>query len=117
MSYDICLKDVVTGETLKADSVHQIAGGTYALGGTQYLELNITYNYAGIINRVLPGGIRGLHGKLAVDTIPELTSAISQLSNDVDDNYWTATEGNVKRALNGLLALAKIRPDGAWYVS
>ena len=29
-------------------------------------------------------------------------------------DYWHATEGNAKRALYGLLAFAKMRPDGVW---
>nr|DAE13757.1 MAG TPA: hypothetical protein [Siphoviridae sp. ctQqU1] len=41
--------------------------------------------------------------------------AISALGDDVDDSdYWRATEGNAKRALCGLLAFAKMRPDGVW---
>lgn len=41
--------------------------------------------------------------------------AIAALGDDVDDSdYWHATEGNAKRALYGLLAFAKMRPDGVW---
>ena len=44
-----------------------------------------------------------------------LKKAISALDDDVDDSdYWHATEGNAKRALYGLLAFAKMRPDGVW---
>ena len=44
-----------------------------------------------------------------------LEKAISALGDDVDDgDYWHATEGNAKRALYGLLAFAKMRPDGVW---
>lgn len=46
MSYDIRLTDRVTGETLEATAPHQIRGGTYAVGGTTELWLNVTYNYA-----------------------------------------------------------------------
>lgn len=34
--------------------------------------------------------------------------------DDVDTDYWKPTEGNAKRALLQLLAMAKIRPDGIW---
>lgn len=44
MSYDIRLCDPVTHETLEVDSPHLMAGGTYALGGTTELWLNVTYN-------------------------------------------------------------------------
>ena len=36
------------------------------------------------------------------------------LGDDVDDDYWKPTEGNAKRALYGLLAMAQMRPDGVW---
>lgn len=86
MSYDISLCDPVTHETLKADSTHFIAGG-----------------------------MRSIYGKTGAESIPMLEKAISALGDDVDDNdYWNATEGNAKRALCGLLAFAKIRPDGVW---
>lgn len=46
MSYDIDLNDPVTKEVIKLDTPHHMAGGTYALGGTKELWLNVTYNYA-----------------------------------------------------------------------
>lgn len=126
MSYDIQLVDPVNKETLILDSLHQIKGGTYALGGTSECSLNVTYNYGEIFSRVLPEvarpefsggyerGIRALYGMTGADSIPVLESAISQLGDDTDPDYWKATEGNAKRALCGLLALAKLRPDGVW---
>jgi hypothetical protein len=43
-----------------------------------------------------------------------LQNAINVLGDDVCDNYWEPTEGNAKRALVQLLALAQMRPDGVW---
>lgn len=43
-----------------------------------------------------------------------LENAINQLGDDVDPDYWEPTEGNAKRALLKLLAMAKMRPDGIW---
>lgn len=34
MSYDISLRDPVTGQTLQLDAPHHMRGGTYAIGGT-----------------------------------------------------------------------------------
>lgn len=116
MSYDCRLIDPVTKKELMADTKHQIMGGTYAVGGTQELWLNITFNYSKFLYKVLPKGIPGLNGMMAVESIPILESGIAQLGDDVDDDYWKATEGNAKRALYGLLALAKLRPDGMWKV-
>ena len=117
MSYDIRLKDQVSGETLHADSPHFIRGGTYAVGGTTELWLNVTYNYTAIFARdnVLgTEGIRSIYGKTGLESIPMLERAICNLNNDVSNNYWDATEGNAKRALISLLTMAKMRPDGIW---
>jgi hypothetical protein len=48
------------------------------------------------------------------ESIPVLKAAMDKLGDDVDPDYWTPTEGNAKRALAGLLALAQLRPDGVW---
>jgi len=131
MSYDIELVDPVTKATLELDAPHQMKGGTYALGGTRLCELNVTYNYAEHFRRVfgdenveLSGfdaifgggetGIRRLYGMTGAQSIPVLTAAIAQLGDEVNDDYWKATEGNAKRALCQLLTLAQLRPDGVW---
>jgi hypothetical protein len=59
-------------------------------------------------------GIRTLYGMSGAESIPMLEDAISQLADDATDNYLEATEGNVKRVLFQLLALARMRPDGIW---
>lgn len=46
MSYDINIVDPITGETIETADPHHIAGGTYCVGGTTRLWLNITYNYS-----------------------------------------------------------------------
>jgi hypothetical protein len=115
MSYDIDLKDPVSGKTLHASSPHQMAGGTYALGGTTELSLNVTYNYSGIFAKVLgENGIRTIYGMTGAESIPVLEKAIGKLNNDTHPDYWRATEGNAKRALIQLKTLAQIRPDGVW---
>lgn len=118
MSYDISLCDPVTHKPLKADSTHFIAGGMRAMGGTKELWLNVTYNYGHFYYQPEvfgENGIRSIYGKTGAESIPMLEKAIAALGDDVDDNdYWNATEGNAKRALYGLLAFAKMRPDGVW---
>lgn len=116
MSYDCTLVDPVTRKPLETATKHEITGGTYAVGGTQELWLNITFNYSKHIYKVLAGGIPGLDGKSGAESIPLLQKAISQLSDEVSDDYWEATEGNAKKALYGLLALAQLRPDGVWEI-
>ena len=77
--------------------------------------LNVTYNYGDIFRKVMPpDGLRTIEGMSGADSIPVLEKAISKLADNVDKDYWKPTEGNAKRALHGLLALAKLRPDGIW---
>ena len=116
MSYDFYLVDPVTRETLTVEFNHQVSGGTYCLGGTNELRLNITSNYYRHYRRVFKNedGIKILIGKSGAESIPILEEAISLLGDQVDSDYWEPTEGNAKKALYGLLALAQIRPDGIW---
>ena len=119
MSYDLTLQDPVTHETLFLDHEHFMRGGTYQLGGTKKLWLNITYNYGSIFRKTTAlgeNGINKLNGITGAESIPILEMAIAELHDDVDPDYWKATEGNAKRALLQLLAMARMRPDGVWLV-
>lgn len=128
MSYDIDLQDPITKETLILDEPHHMRGGTYCLGGETQASLNITYNYSKHYYRIFEeresnheyakdgklSGVRSIYGMTGAESIPVLQRAIAQLGDDVDDDYWKGTEGNAKRALMQLLALAQMRPDGVW---
>ena len=134
MSYDIELIDQVTGETLELDAPHHMRGGTYAIGGTKQAHLNVTYNYSKQFHRVFDvlteprqkapewlrndgapvSGVRTIYGLTGAESLPVLAKAIAQLGDDVDPDYWKATDGNAKRALTQLRALASMRPDGLW---
>lgn len=120
MSYDINLLDPITKEIIEINDAHFIRGGTYQMDGSTELSLNITYNYSEFLHRVLQPkttpsecetGIRSLYGMTALEAIPILENAISNLKDDVDSSYWKPTEGNTKRALNNLLTMCKMRPD------
>jgi hypothetical protein len=115
MSYDIRLVDE-TGETVLLDQAVDLRGGTYAAGGTHECWLNVTYNYGAHFRRVFgPLGIRSIYGIKARFTVVPLEEAIAKLDTDVDlDDYWNPTEGNARRALEHLLALAKAAPEGRW---
>ena len=115
MSYDIYLTDPVSREVLTAEVTHYMMGGTYEYGGTKELWLNVTYNYSQIFYKALgKDGIRVIYGKSGAESIPILERGISKLKDDVDPDYWKATEGNAKRALCQLKAMAQMRPDGIW---
>lgn len=131
MSYDIKLLDPIKKEVLELDQPHHMTGGTYILGGTTKMFLNITYNYAEHYKRIFGDsgvklssfdkmfgggetGIRKIYGMTGSESIPILEKAILKLGDDIDEDYWKPTEGNAKKALLQLIALAKMRPDGIW---
>lgn len=133
MSYDINLLDPITKKVIEISDAHFICGGTYKMGGSTELSLNITWNYGSILRRFLrpdfshftpeeqeerknlldweEAGIRSLYGMTALEATPILEDAINKLADNVSEDYWEATEGNVKRALNNLLTFCKMRPD------
>ena len=115
MSYDIYLNDPVTKEKIQLESPHRMRGGTYPFGGDLEAHVNMTYNYSAIIERFLGyNGIRSIYGLSGADSLPPLRGAVAKLKDDVSTNYWEATEGNVKRSLMQLIALAEMHPDGIW---
>ena len=137
MSYDIYLRDPVSGETLQTDQPHQIRGGMYAMGGTREMWLNVTYNYAywyykaGVfdVTEQESKGIRTIYGMSGAQSIPVLEKAIKALesmSEDISDEerreceeqgatgYWMPTRQNAIKPLYKLLAFAQMRTDGTW---
>ena len=131
MSYDVRLIDHTTHKVLEAENPHFMKGGTFCPGGTKELWLNITYNYAAVLCKVLQRdvidqdtgkrttlvGLDAINGLYAAETISMLRKAINSLSDEgANESYWHPTEGNVKKALIQLKALADMRPDGVWEV-
>jgi hypothetical protein len=119
MSYWCYLNDPRTGRTLKLNGPNLMRGGIYAVGGN-LAELNVTYNYFRIMQKYLPDpGIRWLDGKTGRETLDVLRDAIRKMRQDDEDesDYWKPTEGNVRRALVHLAALAEACPDGVWSIN
>lgn len=115
MSHDIYLVDPETRHPMRADTPHRIRGGTYRVDDLREAWLNVTYNYAAIFRRVLGDrGIRSLYGLTGSESVPILEAAIARLGDDVTGNCWDATEGNARRSLCDLLALARMFPGGVW---
>ena len=112
MSYDIEI--VFDGEHLDSPIVHHVKGGTYALGGSKSLETNITFNYSQHFQKVFQNeeGIKSLDGVKCIDAIPLIVEAMRRLGDDETSNYWDPTEGNAKRALEGLLHIAALGYNG-----
>ena len=89
MSYDIRLCDPVTHEALQTDVPHDMRGGTYAMGGTTELWLNVTYNYGKHYYRVLgEKGIRTIYGmtggQMAPTSLPGQITQTSPYGRDVN---------------------------------
>lgn len=119
MGWDLTLRDPVSGNSLHTEAPHCMHGGNYVQGGTTEMWMHITYNYGKNYRRpeVLGDGCIGqFHGMTGLDSIPILETAVAGLGDNVSSDYWEPTDGNAKRALLSLLALAKMRPDGVWDV-
>ncbi len=115
MSYDIRLNDPKTGKTIEFAEPHQLKGGTYQAGGCPEAWLNVTYNYSEHFVRALgEKGVRVIYGMTGKDSIPILKKAVSKMRGEPDRDYWAATEGNARKALQDLLALARMAPRGVW---
>lgn len=132
MSYDVYLADPVTHEVLATDASHQMRGGMYAIGGTDKMWVNITYNYAQWYYKDYAfgeNGIRSIYGLSGAESIPVLKKAIAGLEDSDEElpyeeakaclehgttGYWLPTRENAIRPLYQLLALAQMRPDGVW---
>lgn len=115
MSYDISLVCKCCGQTLHAPENFSVPnGGTYAVGGSSELWLNVTYNYSKHYGAMGPKGIREIYGLTGTESLPVLERGIAALSDERSDDYWEATQGNAKQALLGLQAMALARPGGVW---
>lgn len=130
MSYDIELKDPVSGEIIQFDFPHQMRGGNYVVGGTTEARMNITYNYSKWYYKAFGDkGICTIYEMTGTDSIPVLENAITFLKNLQEDlteeeieeyknhserGYWMPARENAIKPLYQLLTMAKMRPDGVW---
>lgn len=115
MSWWVYLMD--GNEIAELPDAWDLQGGTYALGGTDTAELNVTYNYSRFFYRVLgEGGLRGLHGKPARETLPLIEQGIKRLKGDASEDYWEATEGNARKALEQMKAMSLALPECVWEI-
>ena len=85
MSFDISLCDPVTMEAIEINEPHFIRGGTYAIGGSTELWLNITYNYSHYYSEAHEGGIRSIYGKTGLETINIFADMIASIESKYKD--------------------------------
>ncbi len=112
MSWDLYLVHPVNGTPIELPMVHHVKGGTYALGGTREAWLNVTYNYGKHFS------FSDLAGLTAAESIPIMQETADTLdARATDSDYWKPTQGNVRKALEDCIALAKLAPAAAvWEV-
>lgn len=99
MSWWIYLDDE-NGDVIDTNEVRH-EGGTQVLGGCTEAELNVTYNYGCHFN------FPELHGQSAKVAKALLIQKYDKLKDNEDNDYWKATEGNVKRAIKTLIGFAE----------
>ena len=95
-------------------------GGTYAIGGTDSADLNITYNYSQDFRKVIgykESFSEWLTGKKAKDIISVLENAVNTLGVERSEDYWASDSGNAGYALNILLGWARQYPEAIFRVS
>jgi hypothetical protein len=114
MSWELKLNDK-EGKPVEVDVFEE--GGTYAVGGTNLAELNVTYNYGKVLREVWNGeSLTLLNGKNAGRMLKLLRDSVKVLGTKQDNDYWNATEGNVGYMLNILLTWAEANPDAVFEV-
>lgn len=123
MSYDIELVNE-NGETVAVPRHEE--GGTYAAGGIERADLNITYNYA---PRFHEAGITMIHradgdgdcfvldGSTGKESLVPLANSIAKLGIERDENYWKSTPGNAGYSLSILLIWAALYQNAMWKVT
>lgn len=99
MSWWIRLED--KNSKLIDTGILRTEGGTYQVGGNSMSELNVTYNYSKHFD------FKILHNLTAELAMPILSEKLSELRDNVVKNYWSPTEGNVRKAISTLLAFAE----------
>lgn len=117
MSWDCTIIDPKTGRSIHTSTPHTIRGGTYAYPDTTELWCNITYNYSQFYKKYLGAGLEYFNNMRVKDSISKLQEMADSLNTDESNNYWDKTEGNARKAIVDLLALAQLAPDDAiWEV-
>lgn len=131
MGWSLWLKDPKTGERLETEEKHFMFGPNVCLGGTNRLELDITYNY-GRMYGIVGFNPRDIYGKTGKEAVPILHRAIETLL-DLDNDEETEEilkedkerlagikkdyeEGKLSKESFDMLYTART-PDSYWFPS
>ena len=114
MSYDISLVDPVLGSPVEV--IPHEEGGTYALGGSNQAELNVTYNYS-ICYSLVGFSLKAIDGLTGDKAALLLGEAVSRLGITQYEDYWAPTPGNAGYAAGILLSWANQHPRAIFEVT
>ena len=110
MSYSIAIKRGKETLTLP-DS--QTEGGTYAIGGSDLAEMDVTYNYSKVFR------LANLDGLTVNDALVVLAHKVAELGVQQDADYWAVKPGNVGHAclvvMLWCIEAIKQQPEGSEY--
>jgi hypothetical protein len=110
MSYNISIQR--NGEVLELPDGHT-EGGTYAIGGSNKAEMDVTYNYSEIFR------IGNLDGLTVNDAIPILAHKVAEYGVLPTDDYWAVDKRNIGHlcyvVLLWCLEALKQQPEGSEY--
>ena len=78
-------------------------------------SIDITFNYSPRILEIAGTHLADLHGVVAVEAAPTFMQLIAKLGDDTDfEDYWNATDGNIKHLAKTLLDWTFQHPDGVF---
>ena len=116
MGYDVYLINAETKKAVKV-TLHQ-EGSTFAVNGSEEAKIAITFNYSEFFYEHIDKekGLEWLNDKTGLEVAPKLATAICNLGQTADNNYWKSTPGNAGKALNVLLKWACLHPEAIFEV-
>jgi hypothetical protein len=88
-------------------------GGTYAMGGSDEADLNVTYNYSKLFR------LANLDGMTVNDALVILAHKVAEFGVNQSNDYWQVTPGNVGHAcmvvMSWCMEAIRQQPEGSDY--
>jgi hypothetical protein len=131
MGWDIYIETTPDGEgeVMVLPERPVLASSVQCIGGEPLAEMSITFNYVKFFHEALPEGhkIRELDHKKVSDTLEGLKEGLAKLkvaaswesdfAKYESNDYWFASATNAARALESLITMGELCPNGYWMVN